>query len=33
MIHYTLRCAKGHAFESWFQSSSAYEFRKSDASW
>jgi hypothetical protein len=25
MIHYNLRCAKGHAFESWFQSSSAYE--------
>jgi hypothetical protein len=25
MIHYRLRCAKGHAFESWFQSSSAYE--------
>ena len=25
MIHYTLRCDKGHAFESWFQSSSAYE--------
>ena len=25
MIRYTLRCAKGHAFESWFQSSAAYE--------
>ena len=25
MIHYNLHCAKGHAFESWFQSSSAYE--------
>ncbi|MFB9266741.1 DUF1178 family protein [Bradyrhizobium erythrophlei] len=25
MIRYTLRCAKGHQFESWFQSSSAYE--------
>ena len=25
VIHYNLRCAKGHAFESWFQSSSAYE--------
>jgi hypothetical protein len=25
MIHYNLRCQKGHAFESWFQSSSAYE--------
>jgi len=25
MIHYNLRCNKGHAFESWFQSSSAYE--------
>jgi hypothetical protein len=25
MIHYNLRCGKGHAFESWFQSSSAYE--------
>ena len=25
MIHYSLRCARGHAFESWFQSSSAYE--------
>ena len=25
MIRYTLRCEKGHAFESWFQSSSAYD--------
>jgi hypothetical protein len=25
MIHYNLRCEAGHAFESWFQSSSAYE--------
>jgi hypothetical protein len=25
MIRYTLRCEKGHAFESWFQSSAAYE--------
>ena len=25
MIRYTLRCEQGHAFESWFQSSSAYE--------
>jgi hypothetical protein len=25
MIRYTLRCEGGHAFESWFQSSSAYE--------
>ena len=25
MIHYNLRCSKGHAFESWFQSSAAYE--------
>jgi hypothetical protein len=25
MIRYNLRCARGHAFESWFQSSSAYE--------
>ena len=25
MIRYNLRCNKGHAFESWFQSSSAYE--------
>jgi hypothetical protein len=28
MIHYNLRCAKGHAFESWFQSSSAYEVQE-----
>ena len=25
MIHYNLRCDKGHGFESWFQSSAAYE--------
>ncbi|MBR0756555.1 DUF1178 family protein [Bradyrhizobium jicamae] len=25
MIRYTLRCEQGHEFESWFQSSSAYE--------
>jgi hypothetical protein len=25
MIHYILRCERGHAFESWFQSSAAYE--------
>ena len=25
MIRYTLRCDRGHAFESWFQSSQAYE--------
>jgi hypothetical protein len=25
MIHYNLRCERGHAFESWFQSSSVYE--------
>jgi hypothetical protein len=25
MIRYALRCDKGHAFESWFQSSAAYE--------
>ena len=25
MIRYNLRCEKGHAFESWFQNSSAYE--------
>jgi len=25
MIRYNLRCDSGHAFESWFQSSSAYE--------
>jgi hypothetical protein len=28
MIHYQLRCAKGHSFESWFQSSSAYEVQE-----
>jgi hypothetical protein len=25
MIRYALVCAKGHAFESWFQSSAAYD--------
>jgi hypothetical protein len=25
MIRYSLRCERGHGFESWFQSSSAYE--------
>jgi hypothetical protein len=25
MIRYNLRCERGHVFESWFQSSSAYE--------
>jgi hypothetical protein len=25
MIRYSLRCDRGHGFESWFQSSSAYE--------
>jgi hypothetical protein len=25
MIRYNLRCDRGHAFESWFQSSAAYE--------
>jgi hypothetical protein len=25
MIRYTLKCAKGHAFESWFKDSSAYD--------
>src|SRR6202790_5794088 len=25
MIRYTLRCDGGHSFESWFQSSAAYE--------
>jgi hypothetical protein len=25
MIRYTLRCDRGHTFESWFQSSSVYE--------
>ena len=25
MIRYSLRCDRGHAFESWFQSSSTYE--------
>ena len=25
MIHYNLRCDRGHGFDSWFQSSSAYD--------
>src|SRR5258708_24517160 len=25
MIRYSLRCERGHGFESWFQSSSAYD--------
>lgn len=25
MIHYTLKCADGHSFESWFQSVSAFD--------
>lgn len=29
MIHYNLRCERGHAFESWFQSSAAYETQES----
>ncbi len=28
MIHYALRCEKGHAFESWFQSSAAYDSQR-----
>lgn len=28
MIKYTLRCEKGHSFESWFQSSSAYDSQR-----
>src|SRR5471032_1181997 len=28
MIRYNLRCERGHAFESWFQSSSAYEIQE-----
>jgi hypothetical protein len=28
MIRYHLRCESGHAFESWFQSSSAYEIQE-----
>ena len=28
MIRYSLRCERGHAFESWFQSSSAYEVQE-----
>ena len=31
MIRYNLRCEKGHAFESWFQSSSAYESQEKRA--
>ena len=27
MIRYNLRCERGHAFESWFQSSSAYDLQ------
>ncbi len=28
MIRYNLRCERGHGFESWFQSSSAYELQE-----
>lgn len=28
MIRYALRCERGHEFESWFQSSSAYESQR-----
>jgi hypothetical protein len=28
MIRYNLRCESGHAFESWFQSSAAYEVQE-----
>ncbi len=28
MIRYNLRCERGHAFESWFQSSEAYEVQE-----
>jgi len=28
MIRYALRCDQGHAFESWFQSSSAYDSQR-----
>jgi hypothetical protein len=28
MIRYALRCARGHEFESWFQSSSAYDSQR-----
>jgi hypothetical protein len=28
MIRYNLRCERGHAFESWFQSSAAYEIQE-----
>ena len=32
MIRYSLRCERGHTFESWFQSSSAYESQGSASS-
>lgn len=28
MIRYALRCARGHAFESWFQNSGAYDSQR-----
>ena len=28
MIRYDLRCEQGHGFESWFQSSSAYDSQR-----
>ena len=28
MIRYALRCERGHEFESWFQSSSAYDSQR-----
>lgn len=28
MIRYTLRCARGHGFESWFQNSGAYDSQR-----
>jgi hypothetical protein len=28
MIRYALRCARGHAFESWFKSSAAYDSQR-----
>ena len=31
MIRYALRCARGHDFESWFQSSGAYESQRKRA--
>jgi hypothetical protein len=31
MIRYNLRCDRGHAFESWFQSSAAYETQEKRA--